>query len=196
MDRRNEDPFDAATRVLAGADGTAYDPVAITLHWATALLVLVQFLLSQTWDLFGRPTHQALVVTHMSFGILLAMVIVARLVWRLTPGHQMPSIVAGWTELASKGLHFLLYALLAAEAGLGFLLRWAGGEAMSFFGLSIPSPFAPLSKAAHHQIGELHENVGWAIVILAAGHAGAALYHHYILRDGVLLRMLPASRRR
>ena len=108
----------------------------------------------------------------------------------------MPSIVAGWTELASKGLHYLLYALLAAEAVLGFLLRWAGGEAMSFFGVLIPSPFAPLAKAAHHQIGALHENAGWAIVILAAVHAGAALYHHYVLRDRVLLRMLPAGRGR
>ena len=196
MDRRHERPFDTATRVLAGDDGTTYDPVAIALHWATALLVLIQFLLSQTWDLFGRPTHRLLVVTHMSFGIVLAVVIVARMVWRLLPGHQVPSIVAGWTELASKGLHYLLYALLAAEAVLGFLLRWAGGEAMSFFGVLIPSPFAPLSKAAHHQIGELHENVGWAIVILAAVHAGAALYHHYVLRDRVLLRMLPARRGR
>ena len=170
--------------------------MAITLHWATALLVLTQFLLSQTWDLFGRPTHRVMIVAHMSFGIALAVVIVARLAWRFLPGHQMPTIVSGWIGRASKGLHYLLYALLAAEAVLGFLLRWAGGEAMSFFGLLIPAPFAPLSRATHHQIGELHENVGWAIVILAAVHAGAALYHHYALKDRVLLRMLPARRPR
>jgi len=41
MDRLHEGPFDTATRVLAGDDGTTYDPVAIALHWATALLVLI-----------------------------------------------------------------------------------------------------------------------------------------------------------
>lgn len=182
-----------ATRVMAGDDGTNYDRVAITFHWITALLVLNQFALSQLWGLFGRPAHHVMVVAHMSFGIILAIVIVGRIVWRLLPGHQVSAIGAGWPVLAAKAVHYLLYALLASEAVLGFLLRWSGNELMSFFGLLIGPPFAPFSKAAQHQIGELHENVGWAIVILAAGHALAALYHHYVLKDRVLLRMLPAK---
>jgi hypothetical protein len=63
-------------------------------------------------------------------------------------------------------------------------------------GLLIPPPFAPFSKPAHHLVGELHELNGWAIIILAAGHAAAALYHHYVLRDRVLSRMLPGARGR
>jgi len=128
----------------------------------------------------------------MSFGIILSVVIVGRIAWRLIPGHQMPAIASGWLEIASKIVHYVLYGLLALEAGLGFVLRWSGGEAMSFFGALIRSPFAPLSRATHHQIGEWHEKVGWAIILLAVGHAGAALYHHYVLRDRVLLRMLPS----
>jgi cytochrome b561 len=135
-----------------------------------------------------------MIVSHMSFGIILSAVIVARLAWRLLPGHQVAPAVSGWTEMASRAVHYLLYAMLAAEAVLGFVLRWAGDESMSFFGLLIPPPFAPFSKAAHHQLGELHELNGWAIIILAAGHAAAALYHHYVLRDRVLSRMLPAVR--
>jgi len=193
VSRETEGPFGVATRIAAGDDGTNYDPVAIAFHWATALLVLTQFLLSQTWGLFGRPTHHLMVVAHMSFGIILTMVIVARIVWRLIPGHQVPAIVFGWVGVASKLVHYILYGLLAAEAVLGFVLRWAGGEAMSFFGLLIASPMAQVSRAAHHQIGELHEKVGWAIVLLALGHAAAALYHHYALRDRVLLRMVPGG---
>jgi cytochrome b561 len=182
---------DAATRVLAGDDGTNYDRVAVALHWTTAALVVAQMLLAQLWGAFDRPTRHLLIVGHMSLGIILAAVIVARLVWRWIPGHQVPAVGGSIVQLASKAVHYLLYLLLAAQAVLGFLLRWSGGEAMSFFGLAIPSPFAPLSRAAHHQIGEFHEKVGWAIIILAVGHAGAALYHHYVLRDRVLLRMLP-----
>ena len=130
MARRNEGPAGVATRIAAGDDGTNYDPVAIGFHWTTALLVLVQFALSQTWGWFGRPAHRLMVTAHMSFGICLTAVIIGRIVWRLIPGHQMPALVAGWAGIASKAVHYVLYGLLATEAGLGFLLRWGGGEAM------------------------------------------------------------------
>jgi cytochrome b561 len=184
---------DATTRVVAGDDRTQYDLFAMSLHWATVFLVLANFALAETWGYFARPTHYLMIVTHMSFGILLTTVVIARLTWRLIPGHQMPSAVSGLVERASKAVHWLLYALLAAEAVLGFVLRWSGGEAMSFFGLQIPSPMATVSRAAHHQIGEAHDLIGWVIVVAAAGHAAAALYHHYIVKDNVLRRMLPPA---
>jgi cytochrome b561 len=107
----------------------------------------------------------------------------------------MPSAVSGWVERASKAVHYLLYAMLAAEAVLGFVLRWSGGEAMVFFGLQIPSPIPTVSKPTNDFIGAIHHWNGWAIVILAAGHAGAALYHHFVVKDDVLRRMLPAGAR-
>lgn len=194
MNIETESKFDHATRVLAADDGTNYDGVAIALHWITALLVVTQFALSQLWDLFGRPAHHTMVVAHMSFGIILAAVIVARLVWRAVPGHQISSLEIGIVRLASKAVHYLLYLLLVSEVVLGFLLRWSGGEAMSFFGLQIAPPFAKWSRPAHHLVNEFHEWIGWAIVIIAAGHALAALYHHYGLHDRVLGRMLPWAR--
>ena len=78
-----------------------------------------------------------------------------------------------------------------AVAVLGFLLRWSGDEAMSFFGLLIPPPIAPFSRPAHHLVGQMHEWVGWTIIAVAAAHAFAALYHHFVVRDDVLWRMLP-----
>jgi cytochrome b561 len=86
--------------------------------------------------------------------------------------------------------------MLAAEAVLGFVLRWSGNESMSFFGLPLAAPFAPFSKPAHHLVGDSHNLNGWAIIVLAAGHAAATLYHHYVLRDRILSRMLPLVRER
>ena len=184
-----------AARIASGDDGTRYDRFAITLHWLTAVLVLVQFALAETWGWFPRPTRHLMVVAHMSFGIILTAVIVVRIVWRLMPGHQVDAAVSGWVEKASKAVHYVLYLLLAAEAILGFVLRWSGNEAMSFFGLLIAPPFAPFTKATHKLIGEIHEWTGWAIVIIAFGHAMAALFHHYVLHDRVLSRMLPTASR-
>ena len=187
--------FDTATRILAGDDGTSYDSVAISLHWATALLVITNFALAETWDDFAKPTQQSMQSFHVSFGVLLAAVIVARLVWRLIPGHQVSSLEAGWVRRASKGTHYLLYSLLLAVVVLGFLLQWARGHPVSLFGLDIPGPFGRQDRELRHQIQELHNYVAWAIVIIAAGHALAALYHHYVLKDRVLMRMLPRGAR-
>ena len=186
--------FDTATRVVAGDDGTSYDGVAIALHWATALLVIVQFAMAETWDWFAKPTRQGMESGHISLGVLLTAVIVARIVWRWLPGHQVSSLEAGWVKIASKGVHYALYGLLIAQAGLGFAFRWAQGHAVSFFGLfEIPGPFGELARPERRQIHELHEWAAWAIVIIALLHALAALYHHYVLKDRVLKRILPAG---
>jgi cytochrome b561 len=186
--------FDTATRIAAGDEGKNYDPVAITLHWLTALLVILQFTLGQTWGWFPRPTRHLMIVTHMSFGIILTVVILARVLWRFALGHHLRSLEIGWVRVASITVHYVLYALLAIEAVLGFLSRWEGDEAMSFFGLQIPPPFSAAGEDVAHQLQDIHNWVGWAIIILAAGHALAALYHHYILKDRVLGRMLPTAR--
>ena len=185
-----------ALRVAAGDARSRYDDFAIFLHWLTALLVLAQFALSQTWGFAPKPTRHLMIVAHMSFGILLAATVIVRLAWRFTPGHRVRPAWAGPTEWLAVGVHWLLYALLAAEAVLGFLLRWSGDEAMSFFGLQIPPPFEAWSKPAHHLVGEIHEYVGWTIVVLAAGHALAGIAHHVVLKDDVLWRMIPGEKAR
>ena len=186
--------FDTATRIAAGDDGTNYDNVAVALHWATAFLVFANFALAETWDWFAKPAKELMEGTHMSFGVLLTAVILARLVWRWIRGHQVPSLEAGWVKLASKGTHYLLYGLLVAEAVLGFTFRWGAGRPMEFFGLGIPSLIGEIARPLRGELRELHEWIGWAIVIIAVLHALAALYHHYVLRDRVLQRMLPTRR--
>ena len=97
--------FDTATRIAAGDDGTSYDGVAIALHWITAALVVANFALAQTWDWFATPVKGLMEDTHMSFGVLLTAVVVARLAWRWLPGHQVSSIEAGWMRITSKATH-------------------------------------------------------------------------------------------
>lgn len=187
--------FDRATRVAAADDGTTYDSVAIGLHWVTALLVLIQFGSAITWDYFARDTRETMQSLHVSLGVMLTVVIIARIMWRWVPGRQVSSIELGWVGALSKGVHYLFYLLFAAQATTGFLWRWAQGHPVAFFGIGIPGPFAALDRATRHTIGDVHEKIGWGIVIIAAGHAAAALYHHYVLHDRVLGRMFPPARR-
>jgi cytochrome b561 len=183
-----------ATRVAAAATRTRYDSTSIALHWITVALVLLNFASAELWGLFARPTRHLMIVSHMSLGILLSIVVVVRIVWRLLPGHQVEPVSRGWDDRLAKGVQYLLYLLLIAQSVLGYLVRWSEGEAMSFFGLLIPPPFAPMTRAEHHSLMERHNQIGWAIIVIAAGHAAAALYHHFVLRDRVLVRMLPRGR--
>ena len=187
--------FDTVTRIAAGDDGTNYDNVAIALHWATAALVVVQFLLAITWDYFPKDVSENLQSVHISLGLLLTAIIVARIVWRLMPAHRRPAIVGGWVKLASTAVHYLLYMLLVVQVALGFAWRWAQGHDVGFGLFGIPGPYGQLARPTRHLLSQFHDKIGWAIVIIAFGHALAALYHHYRLHDRVLGRMFPPARK-
>ena len=187
---------DAATRIAAGDDKTNYDDVAVALHWLTALLVVTQFALAETWDWFAHDTSERMQSLHVSLGILLTLVILARLIWRSMPSHQRPALVSGWVKAGSKAVHYLLYGLLVVQAGLGWVIGWAAGHPIHFLGIPIPGPFDAFPRPVRHELREIHDKVGWAIIILALLHALAALYHHYFLKDRVLGRMLPWAARR
>ncbi|KGM31738.1 cytochrome b [Inquilinus limosus] len=170
-----------------------YDRTTILLHWLTALFVILLFALAEIWGFLprGTPVRKGAQALHISCGLLLTVVLIARLLWRGTQGRRLPPATGGLQHLAAKAAHHALYLLLAAQVVLGFLFRWAQGEPFQFFGLfDVPAAFAPDHDLAG-TIGDLHNTVAWIIIVLAGLHAAAALVHHYALRDGVLRRMLP-----
>lgn len=172
-----------------------YDRLTISLHWLTALLVVALFAMAIAWDFMprGTPLRKSLQALHISCGLLLSALIVVRLGWRTTLGRRLPAAERGIKQFVAVGMHYALYLLLVAQAGLGFVFRWLQGESFTFFGLfEVPALMAP-DKALAHSVGEIHESVAWAILVLAGLHAAAALMHHFVLKDGVLKRMLSGA---
>jgi cytochrome b561 len=172
-----------------------YGAVARSAHWATALFVLLAWLLGQFRDVFPRgAARDASLTVHMSLGLAVILLIVLRLAWRaLDP--PPPAIVAKrfepWLSYAASAGHLLLYALLIAAPILGVVLQFARGQALPVFGLlDIASPWVA-DRAFSHQIIGLHELAANALGVVAAGHAAAALFHHWALGDRTLARMLP-----
>jgi cytochrome b561 len=97
-----------------------YDSVQIALHWATAILVVALYSLSQVWGFFAKATTNGLVEVHISLGVLLAGVVLARIFWRFSFGRRLPAAETGLMGLAAKLGHLALYLLLIAVVGLGF----------------------------------------------------------------------------
>ena len=167
-----------------------YDPTTILFHWLTAVLVASQWLGAQTIDWFprGAPRIDARSV-HITLGVALAVLLVARLAWRVTRGRRLPLADRGALNVVSKGTHWALYALLLAMVAAGVFLTWTRGD--SLFNLIAIPAYDPGNKALAHQVQEIHGTIGWVILALAGLHAAAALIHRYLWHDGVLGRMLP-----
>lgn len=174
----------------------AYSHAQKFLHWALFILVSGLYLLTYAEGLFARgdPGRAWVWWLHISFGLLLAAFVLARLIVRLAVGVPEPDAVANpWEARLASLVHGLLYALLIALPIAGIILTWARGDTLSFFGIfTIPAPFAA-DRPFAQQVQEIHAFLANAIIILAAFHAVAALWHHFIRRDGVLRRMLPGS---
>jgi cytochrome b561 len=172
----------------AAASPVAYDRRTIYLHWMSAILVLLLWGVAQVIDLFprGAPRIAARSV-HIVLGVVLAVVVVRRLLWRALSGRRLPPPYDGYRGQAVRLSHALLYATLVAVIVLGIANAWARGD--SIFGLfSVPKllPEHPMLKPA---VGRLHKTGANALMILALMHGLAALVHHYILRDALLQRM-------
>lgn len=170
-----------------------YDGRTIWFHWATAILVVTQWGSAQIIDLFPRgPLRTDMRSIHIVLGLALGVILIARIVWRMTSGRRLPDADTGIKQLAAKAVHYGLYVLVGAAVALGLALFWIRGD--SLFGLFRLSVFDPANADLRESVGDIHGTVANIILAVAGVHAGAALFHRFVLRDGVLERMLPQLR--
>lgn len=173
-----------------------YGAVAQAFHWLTAVLVLVAFIYgpggseqrvySAARD-FDRQLHETL-------GLAVFAVVLLRLAWRVVDVRPDPPDVPRWMGLASKAAQALLYALLLALPVTAVTGAWLEGHPLTLLaGARIAPPFSE-SHALGLTFASVHGWLGDAVMWLAGLHAAAALYHHFVRRDGVLRSMLPGRR--
>ena len=172
---------------------TRYGTVAQVFHWVTAVLVLVAFIYgpggseeqiySPTRD-FDRQLHETLGLSVFALALL-------RLLWRMVDTPPDPPQLSRWMGLASKAVQGALYLLLLARPLTAVTGAWLEGHPVTLLaGVQISSPLG-VSHDVGATIAEVHTWLGDAILWLAGFHALAALVHHLVLKDGVLVSMLP-----
>jgi cytochrome b561 len=167
-----------------------YDATTIYLHWLMALIVVVLWVGAKTLDWFPPGVVRADARSaHVVLGLALGAFGLARLVWRLSFGRPLPPADAGVLGAAATATHRGLYALLAAMVAVGILLVWTSGDSL-FNQFNLP-PLSADDRALARQLRQAHDVIGWLIVVIAGLHSVAVLFHHYVLRDGVLARMSP-----
>ena len=165
------------------------------LHWAVAVLVLAQMGLGWTavsWRM--SPTKLDLFVWHKSTGMLILMLMVARLAWRsVSIAPSLPAGMGPVERLAARLSHVLLYVLLLLMPLTGWIINSAANIPFRIFWL-IPLPaIAQSDKVLADAAARVHLSLFVVLSLLLALHIGAALRHHFLKRNDVLKRMLPGG---
>lgn len=172
-----------------------YSRPAIALHWLLALLIVANFALGvYMHELPFSMTRLKLFNWHKWAGVTILALSAARLLWRLT--HRPPADVPmpAWQARAAQAAHWALYALFFAVPLSGWAYSSAAGFPIVLFGV-LPLPdFVAADRAFSETIKPLHGALAWALAATVLLHVAAALKHHFVDRDGLLLRMLPARR--
>lgn len=181
-----------ATITTMNASGH-YGAVAKLLHWLIFALVAAQFLIAFTMPDIGRDTQPVgLVAWHLSVGAVILLAVVLRLLWRLT--HPAPAPLGNmpqWQASLYRLVHGLLYFILVVDPVLGWGNASSRGYPVSLFGvIPLPALFEKGSRVGH-ELGDIHSVLAYVLLFLIGVHVAAALYHHLIVKDGTLRRMLP-----
>ena len=171
-----------------------YGLIAIIFHWLMAIsifslfglgLYMVELTYYDAW-------YKGSLDLHKNIGMTLFVALMLRIVWRavnITPKSADESASTIEVKAAHYG-HLALYGLMAILMISGYLISTADGRAIDVFGL-ISIPALPISFANQEDIvGNIHEILAWTLILLSAGHALAALKHHFINKNNTLVRML------
>ncbi|MGQ0509827.1 MAG: cytochrome b [Betaproteobacteria bacterium] len=168
----------------------SYDWFSRALHWIAAVLIVLAWALMEMEDLFpkGSEGRRMMKLLHYDIGLLALLLFVPRLPWRwLHPVAELD--VTRWMKRIATLTKVALYLLMVLVPLSGLAVLQAKGEAVALLGLSLPDLFsglAPYRKA----VKEVHETLSNVLLVLVFAHAAAALWHHYVLRDVTLRRML------
>lgn len=167
--------------------------IAISLHWVTALVVLGLFALGW-WmtdlDYYDIWNKQAPFI-HKSIGVLLMLVVMARIAWRLF--DRAPAIHSNhskWERVVAKLTHGSLYLFLLSIMMSGYLISTADGRPISVFGwFEFPATLVNIDNQ-EDIAGLFHWYLACSLMGLVALHILGSLKHQWIDKDGTLIRML------
>ena len=171
-----------------------YTTTAIALHWLIALLLLGQFAFGLVLDDIprGTPARGIYVNLHKSSGIVIGLLIVLRIVWRLThTPPPLPGTLPAWQRHMARLSHAALYLCMLALPLSGYLASNFSKHGIKFFNVVRIPPWGPDDKALYAFFNTTHHIAALLLALFVGVHVLAVAKHMLIDRDGLLWRMWP-----
>ncbi len=170
-----------------------YRPISIAMHWVMFLLMVAVYACIELREIYpkGSDPREALKMWHFMLGLCVGILVWVRIFFMVT-GTKPPIIPTPprWQHLLSKAVHGALYLLMIGLPILGWSMLSAAGKPIPFFGLELPALINE-NKELSKSMKEIHATAGTVGYYLIGLHAVAGLFHHYVMRDNTLVRMLP-----
>lgn len=163
------------------------------LHWLAAILII-----GLTWlgwymvDLgYYDKWYNASLHYHKSLGMLALALVLVKAGWhQYTPAPGPSAGLPGWERRAANLVHYVLWGMMVLIPVTGYLISTSAGKPVRIFDwfgipalIEVDEELRELAISAHYYLA-------YATLFLVAGHAGAALKHHFVNRDDTLKRML------
>jgi len=178
---------------MSAGEAQGYSPAARVFHWLTAALVLTMIpigIAMANADL-GPAVEDPLYHIHRSLGALVLVITAGRLIYRLrNPAPPLPVDMPALQKVAALVTHWGLYVLLIVQPLVGWIATSAYRAPTLFFWLFELPPIWPEDRPFSEAMFSIHRGMGILVAALICVHIAAALYHHFILRDRVLNRMV------
>jgi len=170
-----------------------YSKASIALHWLMLLVIVGVYAAIELREFYPRGSgpREAMKTWHFMLGLTVFALVWLRIVARLVTPAPASLPEPGWRSVTAKVTHLALYALMIAMPLAGWTILSAEGDVIPFFGLSLP-PLTGPNEALAGRVEEWHELGGTIGYWLIGLHAAAALFHHYVLKDRLIARMMPA----
>ncbi len=173
--------------------GDRHGAVTQTFHWLTAILVVASFLFGEggpEWRVYAAE-RASMLSWHETLGILVFVLVVLRLIWRAFDGRPAEEPMPTWMHLASRVVHWALYAFLLGVPLTAIAGAWLEGHPVTFNGIGAIGPFFSGSHDLGALLSETHGTLGNLFMWIVGLHAAAGIFHHVVMRDRVLVSMLP-----
>jgi cytochrome b561 len=159
------------------------------LHWTMAAAIFLMLFIGIGMVSTVKPAHLTLLSIHKPLGIAILILVIVRLIVRLTRGTPpLPSDLPPLMKFAAHASHWALYALMFAMPLIGWGMLSAAGDPVVVAGIHLPS-ILPMDGAMHGVLRQAHSWLALVLFALVLGHLAAALYHALIRRDGVFESM-------
>lgn len=170
-----------------------YGSISKFFHWTLALLIIGLFVLG-LWMMelsYYDSWYQTAPHYHKSLGILVALAMVLRLVWRwINPKPKAIVSHKPWEVWLSAIMQWLLYLLIFIILATGYLIPTADGRSIEVFNWFVVPALGAFVENQEDVAGFIHYWVAIGVMALSGLHALAALKHHFLDKDATLKRML------
>lgn len=172
--------------------GVRFGVITQALHWGMFGLFIALYVSAEIMqDLPKGEEKWALYGLHKSLGVTALFLVFLRLSWRgLNPLPEGDGNNPAWQRKLAAAVHLLLYAVMLVMPLSGYVMSMSHGFGIEWFGLWELPDLVGKDEVLAEQAKRLHIYSSYGLYALVGVHAGAALWHQFILRDGVMSRML------